>query len=42
MTDANWVDMIPVIALAAPIFIVGIWPSVVTDMFDIGIQAVLR
>jgi NADH-quinone oxidoreductase subunit M len=42
LTDANWVDMIPVIALAAPIFIVGIWPSVVTDMFDTGIQAVLR
>lgn len=42
LTDANWVDMIPVIALAAPIFIVGIWPSVVTDMFDIGIQGVLK
>jgi NADH-quinone oxidoreductase subunit M len=42
LEDANWVDMIPVIVLAAPIFIVGIWPSVVTDMFDIGIQAVLR
>ncbi len=42
LTDATWVDMIPVIALAAPIFIVGIWPSVITDMFDIGIQAVLR
>ena len=42
LTDANWIDMIPVIALAAPIFVVGIWPSVVTDMFDIGIQAVLR
>jgi NADH-quinone oxidoreductase subunit M len=42
LTDANWVDMIPVIALAAPIFIVGIWPSVITDIFDTGIQAVLR
>jgi len=42
LTDASWVDMIPVIALAAPIFIVGIWPSVVTDVFDLGIQAVLR
>tara|TARA_B100000686_G_scaffold344566_1_gene427428 strand:+ start:538 stop:2109 length:1572 start_codon:yes stop_codon:yes gene_type:complete len=42
LTDANWVDMIPVIALAAPIFIVGIWPSVVTDVFDMGIQAVLK
>lgn len=42
LTDADWVDMIPVIALAAPIFIVGIWPSVITDVFDIGIQAVLR
>ncbi len=42
LTDANWVDMIPVIALATPIFIVGIWPSVVTDVFDMGIQAVLK
>ena len=42
LTDASWVDMIPVIILAAPIFIIGLWPSVVTDVFDIGIQAVLR
>ncbi len=40
--DASWVDLIPAVALTAPIFIIGIWPSVVTDMFDIGIQAVLR
>jgi NADH-quinone oxidoreductase subunit M len=42
LTDASWVDMIPVIILAAPIFIIGLWPSVVTDVFDIGIQAVLK
>jgi hypothetical protein len=34
--------MVPVIALAAPIFIIGVWPSVITEVFDIGIQAVLR
>ena len=42
LDDANWVDMVPVIVLAAPIFIVGIWPSLITDVFDTGIQAVLR
>ena len=42
LDDASWVDMVPVIALAAPIFIIGIWPSVITDVFDIGIKAVLR
>ena len=42
LEDASWVDMVPVIALAAPIFIIGVWPSVITEVFDIGIQAVLR
>ena len=42
LDDASWVDMVPVIALTAPIFVIGIWPSVITDVFDIGIQAVLR
>jgi NADH-quinone oxidoreductase subunit M len=42
LDDANWVDMVPVIVLAAPIFIIGIWPSVITDVFDVGIQAVRR
>ena len=42
LEDASRVDMIAVVVLAAPIFIIGIWPSLVTEVLDIGIQAVLR
>jgi len=42
LEDANWVDMVPVVALSVPIFVVGIWPSIITDVFDVGIQAVLK
>ncbi|MEX0762286.1 MAG: NADH-quinone oxidoreductase subunit M [Dehalococcoidia bacterium] len=42
LEDANWVDMIPVVALAAPILIVGVWPSVIVDVFKVGIEATLR
>jgi NADH-quinone oxidoreductase subunit M len=42
LTDANWIDMVAVITLAAPIFLVGIWPSVVSDTFKIGIEAAIR
>ena len=42
LTDANWVDMIAVVALTVPIFLVGIWPSVVTDTFKLGIEAAIR
>ncbi len=40
LTDANWVDMVAVVALTVPIFLVGIWPSVITDTFKLGIEAV--
>ena len=42
LEDAHPVDMIPVIVLTVPIFLVGVWPSVITDVFDIGIQAAVR
>lgn len=42
LTDANWVDMIAVVALTVPIFLVGIWPSVITDTFKLGIEAAIR
>ncbi len=42
LTDANWVDMIAVMALTIPIFVVGIWPSVITDTFKLGIEAAIR
>ena len=42
LTDASWVDMVAVIALTVPIFLVGIWPSVITDTFKLGIEAAIR
>ena len=42
LTDANWVDMVAVIALTVPIFMVGIWPSLITDTFKLGIEAAIR
>lgn len=42
LKDANWIDMIAVVALTVPIFLVGIWPSVVTDTFKLGIEATIR
>jgi NADH-quinone oxidoreductase subunit M len=42
LEDASMLDLVPVVALTVPIFVVGIWPSVLTDVFDTGIQAMLR
>ena len=42
LTDASWVDMVAVITLTVPIFLVGIWPSVITDTFKLGIEATIR
>lgn len=42
LTDANWVDMVAVVVLTVPIFVVGIWPSVITDTFKLGIEAAIR
>ena len=42
LTDANWVDMVAVVVLTVPIFLVGIWPSVITDTFKLGIEAAIR
>jgi NADH-quinone oxidoreductase subunit M len=42
LADANWVDMIAVVVLTVPIFVVGIWPSVITDTFKLGIEAAIR
>lgn len=42
LTDANWVDMVAVVALTVPIFLVGIWPSVIADTFKLGIEAAIR
>ena len=42
LDDASWQDMVPVVALSIPIFLIGIWPSVIMDVFETGIRATLR
>ena len=42
LTDAEPLDLIPIIALTIPIFVIGIWPKVIVDVFNIGIEEVLR
>ena len=39
--DATAVDLIPVVGLIIPIVAIGIWPSLVTDSFRVGIEAML-
>ena len=41
LVDANWVDMVPVIALSVSIIVVGVYPWVITEVFKVGVQAVL-
>jgi NADH-quinone oxidoreductase subunit M len=40
--DAHWVDMIPVTGLIVPIVLIGVYPSWLTDVFRMGIEATLR
>ena len=42
LPDASFVDMIPVIGLIIPIVVIGLWPSILTDVFRVGIQAALH
>lgn len=42
LSDASFVDMIPVVGLMIPIVVIGIWPSILTDVFRVGIQAALH
>ena len=41
LVDANWLDMVPVVALSAAIVVVGVYPSAITDVFRVGIRGVL-
>ena len=41
LTDADKLDLVPAIILTIPIFLVGIWPRLIVDVFAIGIEGVL-
>ncbi len=42
LTDAEPLDLIPILVLTIPIFVIGIWPKTVVDVFNIGIEGILR
>ena len=42
LEDASPLDMVPVVALGAAILVVGVWPQVLTSVFETGIEATLR
>ena len=42
LEDASPMDMVPVVALGVAILVVGIWPQVLTNVFEIGIEATIR
>ena len=41
LTDADRLDLVPAVILTVPIILVGVWPSVVVDLFAIGIEGVM-
>ena len=40
--DANFVDMIPVVALVISIVAIGVFPKIVTEVFKVGISELVR
>lgn len=42
LTDAEPLDLVPILVLTIPIFVIGIWPKVIVDVFKIGIEGILR
>ena len=42
LTDARPLDLIPILVLTIPIFVVGIWPRTIVDVFKLGIEGILR
>ncbi len=42
LTDVRPFDLVPILVLTIPIFVVGIWPKTIVDVFKLGIEGVLR
>jgi NADH-quinone oxidoreductase subunit M len=40
--DANFVDMIPVVALVVSIVAIGVYPKIITEVFKVGISELMR
>ena len=42
LPDAEPLDLVPILVLTIPIFVVGIWPKTIVDVFNLGIEGILR
>lgn len=41
LTDADRLDLVPAVILTVPIILVGVWPSLIVDLFAVGIEGVM-
>ena len=41
VTDATWIEKVPLVALVATIMVVGLWPRAITDVIKTGIAPIL-
>ena len=39
--DATWLERAPLVALSGSIFVVGLWPGVLTDVIKVGLAPIL-
>ena len=39
--DADWVEAVPIALLAASILVIGIYPKLLTDLFEVGVQPII-
>ena len=39
--DADWVEAVPIALLAASILVIGIYPKLLTDLFEAGVQPII-
>ena len=42
LTDVEPLDLVPILVLTIPIFVIGVWPKSIVDVFQIGIEGILR
>ena len=42
LTDASWLEKVPVVALIIAIVVVGVYPAVITDVLDTALPDMIR
>ena len=42
LKDASYFDLLPAFIITIPIILIGIWPNIFIDFFDLGIKEIIR